>query len=91
MFLQCGTINSLKLLPDEDGETLIATIEFDSKEDVLTAQTKDLKDFDGNSIQVEVGAGSTIYVTNFPPIADEAYIRGLFDKVKLRLVPEITC
>lgn len=58
---------------------MTVVIEFDSKEDALTAQTRDMKEFDGNTIKVEVGSGSTLYVTNYPPSADETYIRGLFD------------
>lgn len=44
-----------------------------------------MKTFDGNQIEVQVGTGSTLYITNFPPIADEAYIRDLFDKVSKQL------
>ncbi|MCJ1471572.1 Splicing factor [Lambiella insularis] len=79
-FRDCGKINSLKLISDNGGDSSTATIEFGSKEDVLTARTKDMKMFDGNEIEVQVGTGSTIYVTNFPPIADEVYIRDLFGK-----------
>ncbi|MCJ1282823.1 Splicing factor [Xylographa opegraphella] len=79
-FRDCGTINSLQIIPDDGGSSSTATIEFDSKEDVLTAQTKDMKLFEGKEIEVQVGTGSTLYVTNFPPIADEIYIRDLFGK-----------
>ena len=78
---QCGTINNLKLIPEADGLSTTASIEFDSKEDVLTAQTKDMKSFDGNAIEVKVGSGSTLYVCNFPPTADEAWIREKFQQV----------
>lgn len=80
-FLQCGTINSLKLLPENDGQSVTATIEFDSKEDVLTAQTKDMKIFDGNAIEVQVGTESILFVTNFPPTTSEGDIREIFAKV----------
>ncbi|KAI9755274.1 MAG: hypothetical protein M4579_004339 [Chaenotheca gracillima] len=79
-FRDCGTINSLKVHPDDKGESLTATIEFEGKEDVLSAQTRDLKSFDGNEIHIQVGTGSTLYVTNFPPTADEAFIRGQFSE-----------
>lgn len=79
-FRDCGTINSLKLVPDGDQECTTATIEFDSKEDVLTAQTKDMKSFDGNPIEIQVGTGLTLFVTNFPPTADEDFIRQKFEK-----------
>ncbi|KAI9768784.1 MAG: Splicing factor [Geoglossum simile] len=77
-FRDCGTIHSIKVVLDNVGDSATATIEFDSKEDVLTAQTRDMKRFDGNEIEVHVGAGSTLYVTNYPPTADETYIRNLF-------------
>lgn len=56
-------------------------IEFETKEEALGALTRDQKDFNGNTIEVQLDAGSTLWVTNFPPTADEAYIRGLFSKV----------
>lgn len=37
--------------------------------------------FDGNPVEIQVGTGSTLYITNFLAIADEAYIRDLFGKV----------
>lgn len=81
MIIQCGKINSLKLIPENDDESLTATIEFESTEDVLAAQTKDMKYLGGQAIEVQVGTGTTIFVTNFPPTADESYIRDLFKEV----------
>lgn len=77
-FRDCGRIKSLKLVPEPDGRPSTATIEFESEEDVLAAQTKDMKDLDGSSIEVQVGTGTTLFVTNFPAAADETYIRDLF-------------
>lgn len=79
-FRDCGTINSLKFMPEVDGRSATASIEFDSKEDVLTAQTKDMKTFDDRAIEVQISSGSTLYVCNFPPVADEAWIREKFKK-----------
>ena len=79
-FRDCGTINSLKIVPEAEKKTATATIEFESLMDVLSAQTKDMKSIDGREIEVQVGAGSTLYVTNFPPVADEDYIRSLFQE-----------
>ena len=44
-----------------------------------------MKLFEGKEIEVQVGTGSTLYITNFPPIADESYIRDLFGKVSVFL------
>lgn len=63
----------------------MAIIEFELKEDVLTAQTKSGKLFDSNSIEVQIGAGSTIYVCNFPPAADDNWIREKFQQVRFHL------
>ncbi|KAI9813248.1 MAG: Splicing factor [Pycnora praestabilis] len=79
-FRDCGTINSLKVLPEHDGFSATATIEFESKEDILSAQTRDSKSFEGNLIEIEIGTGSTLYVTNFPKTADERYIRDRFEE-----------
>jgi RNA recognition motif-containing protein len=73
-FRDCGTINSLKLLHTT------AVIEFNEKEEALFAQSRDGKDLDGSTINVQLGSGSILFVTNFPPAADEAFIRGLFEK-----------
>lgn len=75
-FRDCGKILSLTIVPEQNDST--ATVEFESKQDVLTAQTKAMKPFQGQSIEIHVGTGSTLYVTNYPPEADEEYIRGLF-------------
>ncbi|KAL8695199.1 MAG: hypothetical protein Q9218_000237 [Villophora microphyllina] len=77
-FRDCGTINGLVLSSEESTNTATAIIEFGSKEDRLTAQTKDMKDFDGQQIEVQVGSGSTVFVSNFPPMADEQWIRDKF-------------
>lgn len=74
-------------MPDSNGESATATIEFESKEDLLSAQTKDMKSFDGRDIQVQVGSGTTLYVTNYPPASDETWIRQQFEKVSLFLDP----
>jgi squamous cell carcinoma antigen recognized by T-cells 3 len=76
-FRDCGTINTLKLVRQRGTS---AVIEFDDKQAALFAQTRDGKDFDGQILQVQLGSGSTIFVSNFPPTADEGYIRDLFDR-----------
>ncbi|KAK2797428.1 Splicing factor [Onygenales sp. PD_10] len=76
-FRDCGKINSLKILPQKD-DYPNAVVEFDSKEDALSAQTRDQKTMDGQTISVQIRTESTLFVTNFPPTADEAYVRDLF-------------
>jgi hypothetical protein len=78
--IQCGTINSWKLLPSE-GESVSAIIEFDTKDDAAAALTRDQKQLDGRTIDVQIGGGSTLFVTNFPPTADEKDIREMFQEV----------
>lgn len=75
-FRKCGVINDLKLITEEDSTT--ATIEFDTREDSLAAQTQDKKDFDGQEIEVQGISRTTVWATNFPPTADESWIRGKF-------------
>jgi squamous cell carcinoma antigen recognized by T-cells 3 len=76
-FRDCGTINSLKLTRQNG---ISAVIEFDEREAAMFAETRNGKEFEGQSIEVQKGSGSTIFVANFPPTADEAYIRERFDK-----------
>jgi RNA recognition motif-containing protein len=77
-FRDCGVINNITVVPDKNADTATATLEFESKEDVLSALTKSMKTFDGNSIEIQVGTNTTLYVSNYPPEADETYIRNLF-------------
>ncbi|TKA77986.1 hypothetical protein B0A49_02514 [Cryomyces minteri] len=77
-FRECGTINSIKLVPEHDEASATATVEFETKEDAATARTRDGKPCDGRFIEIQTGTGTTLWVTNFPPTADEAFIRELF-------------
>lgn len=79
-FRECGTINSLNLTSDAHQESATAWIEFESKEDVRTAQTKDMSIFDDRAIEVQVDSGSKLYVCNFPPTADESWLREIFQQ-----------
>jgi RNA recognition motif-containing protein len=79
-FRECGTIKSLNLIAESTG-TKTATVEFETKEDALYAQTKATRPFDGQGIEIEFGAGAVLWVANYPPAADEKYIRGLFQSV----------
>ncbi|RDW60973.1 hypothetical protein BP6252_12356 [Coleophoma cylindrospora] len=79
-FKEYGHINSLTIEPEGDGDNVSSTalIEFKSTEDVQSALLRDGKYFGENQIHVEPGTGLTLYVTNYPPTADEAYFRDLF-------------
>ncbi|KAL4925719.1 U6 snRNP complex subunit PRP24 [Aspergillus undulatus] len=77
-FRDCGAINGVRMLPGEDGSSEVAMIEFNSQDDAVAAQTRDQKIIDGNTIQIHFGSETTLFITNFPPTADEAYIRDLF-------------
>lgn len=77
-FRDCGEILSTTIVRSEDEST--ATIEFASQEDVLTAQTKSMRAFEGKAVEIQVGTSTTLFVSNYPPSADENYIRGLFNQ-----------
>ncbi|KAL4920899.1 hypothetical protein BDW62DRAFT_152087 [Aspergillus aurantiobrunneus] len=77
-FRDCGTINDVKMVPGEDGNSEVAMIEFNSRDDAVAAQTRDQKIIDGNTIEVHFGSETTLFITNFPRTADEKYIRDLF-------------
>lgn len=68
----------MSIVDEKNGDSATATVEFEQKEDTLAAQTKDGKLIEDRMVQVQIGTGSTLYVTNFPPIADAQYIRDLF-------------
>ncbi|KKK23455.1 pre-mRNA splicing factor (Prp24), partial [Aspergillus rambellii] len=76
-FRDCGAINGVKMMAGEDGNSEVAMIEFNSRDDAVAAQTRDQKIIDGNIIEVHFGSESTVFVTNFPPTADEKYIRDM--------------
>ena len=77
-FKEYGHINSLTLKTEEDGLSSTAFIEFRAPDEVQSAMIKDSKYFGDKQLHVESGTGLTLYVTNYPPAADEAYMRELF-------------
>ncbi|XXH03263.1 hypothetical protein Hte_009661 [Hypoxylon texense] len=77
-FREYGHINNLDLRRESDGESSSALIEFRSTEDVQSALLRDQKYFGHNQITVRPGTGLTLFVSNYPPTADEKYIRNLF-------------
>ncbi|EEB08081.1 RNA-binding protein Prp24 [Schizosaccharomyces japonicus yFS275] len=79
LFSDCGTINELVVLPDDDGQTKVAQVEFAEPGEVLAAKTKHLKKIHGHEINVRDHADTTLFVTNFPPSFDEQAITALFE------------
>jgi RNA recognition motif-containing protein len=75
-FRDCGTINSIKLVQEEDRQ--VATIEFEKQEEAMFAQTKAAKPFEDRELKITFGTGTTLWVTNYPPEADKDYIRDIF-------------
>ncbi|KAJ5357363.1 RNA-processing protein HAT helix [Penicillium brevicompactum] len=79
-FRHSGTINRVTMLQRDEKQTEEAIIEFETKDEALAAQTRDQKQFEGNVIDVAIGAEMTLWITNLPPTADEKYFRELFGK-----------
>jgi RNA recognition motif-containing protein len=77
-FKEYGHINSLTLKTEADKLSTTALIEFRTPEEAQSALLRDGKYFVDKQIHVTPGTGLTLYVTNFPPTADDAYLRKLF-------------
>jgi RNA recognition motif-containing protein len=75
-FRDCGTINSIQLVSEENRQ--VATIEFEKQEEAMFAQTKSAKPFQDRELKISFGTGTTLWVTNYPPEADKEYIRNIF-------------
>ena len=76
-FREYGHINNIDLQKNE-GAPAVALIEFRSPEDARTALLRDGKYLGESVIQVSPATDCTLFVTNYPPEADEQYIRDLF-------------
>ncbi|TAQ89377.1 hypothetical protein B7494_g2274 [Chlorociboria aeruginascens] len=77
-FKEYGHINNIILKIEADKLSTTALVEFRSNEDVQSAFIRDGKYFGDRQIRVEAGTGLTLYVTNYPPTADENYMHDLF-------------
>jgi squamous cell carcinoma antigen recognized by T-cells 3 len=77
-FREYGHINNITVHKEKDGKSTVALIEFQSPEDVPSALLRDGKYFGEQQISVKPAANVTLFVTNYPPLADEAYLRRLF-------------
>jgi RNA recognition motif-containing protein len=75
-FTDAGTVRNLVLKEEQDSMT--AVVEFETPEEADYALTKEAKGFEGHEISIERGQSTTLYVTNYPAQADEAYLRTLF-------------
>ncbi|KAG9315935.1 hypothetical protein JVU11DRAFT_3587 [Chiua virens] len=81
LFKDCGEIREIKFtyMP----ETLVATVEFATRESIPAALTKDKKRIDGTEVAVHLAWRSTLYVTNFPEKMDDTAVRDLFGQYGL--------
>ncbi|KAI0872189.1 putative pre-mRNA splicing factor [Hypoxylon argillaceum] len=79
-FKEYGHINNLILCKEADNKSSSALIEFRSSEDADSAVLRDQKYFHQSQLSVKLGIRLTLFVSNYPPTADEAYIRRLFQE-----------
>ena len=77
-FKDYGHVNSITMRTEDDELSSMALVEFRSNEDVQSALIRDGKYFGEKQIKVEPATGLTLYVTNYPPAADDSYIHDLF-------------
>ncbi|KAF5369542.1 hypothetical protein D9758_002590 [Tetrapyrgos nigripes] len=78
LFKDCGIVREVKVT--QLAGTVVATVEFNDRDAVPAALTKDKKRVHGEEIAVHLAWQSTLYITNFPESADDVYIRDLFGK-----------
>ncbi|KAI1271778.1 putative pre-mRNA splicing factor [Xylaria sp. FL0933] len=77
-FKEYGHVNNLILRKEHDEKSSSALIEFRSPEEADSALLRDQKYFNQSQLSVKPGTRLTVFVSNYPPTADEAYIRRLF-------------
>ncbi|CAM1500849.1 Fc.00g100110.m01.CDS01 [Cosmosporella sp. VM-42] len=78
-FKEYGRINNITaLVRENNGASTTALIEFSSPEEAQSALLRDGKYFGQSQLSVQSGYDLTVYVANYPPVADEQYIRDLF-------------
>lgn len=75
-FGEFGHINHLTVRPEKDSESSVALIEFRSVEEAQSALIR--KFYDRTPIDVSPATDLTIFVTNFPPNADDNFMHSLF-------------
>jgi hypothetical protein len=62
--------------------SFVALVEFFDRDSIPAALTKDKKRIHDQEIAVHLAWKSTLYVTNFPESADDAFVKNLFGKVR---------
>ncbi|KAK4168472.1 squamous cell carcinoma antigen recognized by T-cells 3 [Cladorrhinum sp. PSN259] len=77
-FREYGQIVSIDMKKRDS--TFVALVEFASADDARAALLRDGKYFGEHVIRVTPAADCTLYVTNYPPDADEKYIRDMFNE-----------
>ncbi|KAM3517586.1 hypothetical protein NHJ13051_008853 [Beauveria bassiana] len=70
--------NFTAFVKEEDGNSITALVELTSSSEAESALLRDQKYFGEHQIQVKSGHDLTVYVANYPPAADEKYVRELF-------------
>ncbi|KAF2686067.1 hypothetical protein K458DRAFT_402603 [Lentithecium fluviatile CBS 122367] len=75
-FTDAGKVRNVTMQPEKD--SMVAIVEFETPEEADYALTKEAKGFEGHDINIKRGGNTTLYVANYPPDADEAYVRKLF-------------
>ena len=85
-FRECGIIfdvngpRHVAELTDDGESTSAALVEFTERDAASTALTRTLKRIRGFEVHVALSFQCTLYVTNFPPDADDAALRARFEK-----------
>ncbi|KAF3761001.1 hypothetical protein M406DRAFT_343136 [Cryphonectria parasitica EP155] len=77
-FRDYGHIKNIDYKHEEDGKSVLCLIEFDTPDQAQSALLRNGKYFGQTQITVAPATGVTLFVTNYPPHADERYIRNLF-------------
>ncbi|KAK0744739.1 hypothetical protein B0T21DRAFT_358278 [Apiosordaria backusii] len=75
-FRDYGHINNIDLKKGDDDA--VALVEFRHSDDARAALIRDGKPFGERIIQITPAIDCTLFVTNYPPDADEDYLRNLF-------------
>lgn len=85
-FRECGIIfdvngpRHVAELTDDGERTSAALVEFTERDAASAALTRTLKRIRGFEVHVALSFQCTLYVTNFPPDADDAALRARFQK-----------